>query len=101
MSRYPYLQAGTVDVGPSSTEVITVTVTYKPFAQTPVFVATPLGQDYDDTFTVTSQTIGLSTATVKICRNDGNSWSQDLQLNWIAVPYSNNPNNGYLAGKKP
>ena len=45
MEKYPGLQAGTMDIGPSNTEFMTVTITYKSFSQTPAFVATPLGKN--------------------------------------------------------
>ena len=89
------VQAGTANVGSSSTNVMQATVIFaEPFASIPVVAANALQNDpgfpsggINDTFAVSITSVSTTQFTANICRVDvpGNGWGQDLFLGYNAI----------------
>ncbi|MBN2790612.1 MAG: hypothetical protein JXR69_10525 [Candidatus Delongbacteria bacterium] len=81
-------QAGTYSAGVNSTGgVKTVTITFPTaFTTTPKVNVTPKGQNFTDTFAVTTRNITTTSFQVNIYRVDspGGIWGQTLSLDWFA-----------------
>ena len=86
------IQAGTAKVDSSPGEGIvfkTITITFpKKFDRVPMVIVTARtqhGENYDDTFAVTTKNISQSEFSVNVFRVDKKeAWAQKLQLDWFA-----------------
>jgi hypothetical protein len=83
------MEGGTATVGSSDSTLKTVTVTFPAaFSSIPKVIVTARGQDYNDTFSVTTRSISTTRFIVNVSRTNSSSvypgWGQDLQLDWMA-----------------
>ncbi len=77
---------GTATVGTSTQTTVQVTIKFpKAFAGTPRIIGVTQGtQDVDDLFIVSFYQVQSTGAIAVISRQNGNSWGQALDLNWMA-----------------
>lgn len=80
------IQAGTASVPTSKFASMVFTVTFpSAFSTTPRIIATPRGEDSDETFVVTTRRISTMYAVFNVVRADQNGgWTQNLELDWLA-----------------
>lgn len=79
--------AGTATLGSGIAGVNTYTVSFGvTFSAAPKVIITPRGQNYQDTFAVTTRNIGTTSFQVNVyfANTTGGSWAQNLQLDWMA-----------------
>eukprot|EP00118_Oscarella_pearsei_P004513 m.19488 g.19488 ORF g.19488 m.19488 type:complete len:1215 (+) comp27848_c0_seq1:22-3666(+) len=71
---------------------------FNSFSSTPIVLATAYGQDYVDTFTVSTHTVSKTNFTVQAYRVDQSSWTQSgFAVNYWAIPPDGVPQ-GAMAG---
>ena len=80
------IQSGTVTIGNSTSQLKNVLVDFPtPFLNPPKVITTTRGGDFGDTFAVTTTAISTTQFRINVRRLDGDSWGQNLQLDWIAL----------------
>jgi hypothetical protein len=80
------VQSGTATVG-AGTGFKTITVNFPTsFGATPKVMVTVKGEDYNDTFAVTTRAVNTANFKVNVYRVDslGGGWAQNLQVDWLA-----------------
>lgn len=90
-STFSTMQAGTHTLGGNGGGVLVSTITFpSAFASAPKVICTvrtQTGQTYNDTFAVTTKSVGTGSFTVNVYRVDaaGGGWGQTLLLDWWAI----------------
>lgn len=84
------LRCGVAEVGSKDDEEQTKLIEIEfdpPFKMVPTVMATALGEDYPDAFTVTTRKITQKRAEILVGRTNPNykSWGQNLRMNWVAT----------------
>jgi hypothetical protein len=87
-TTFTKIQAGRHTVGTNTvTGVKTSTITFpSAFASAPMVTVTVRGENFSDTFVVSTRSISTTQCVINIYRVDvaGGTWGQDLQVDWIA-----------------